>query len=80
MKWIIFLLIFSCAQHSQVKINLYANKVMDIELPSKDILPHCTIPRDPEKINSWLGIYVFYNDRIEWLGEKRQRNPNECQR
>jgi hypothetical protein len=80
MKWLMFLLLISCSQTTQVKVNLYANKVMDIELSSKDVLPHCTIPRDPAKRNSWLGIYLFYNDRIEWLGEKSQRLPKECEK
>lgn len=80
MKWIIFLLLISCSHTAQVKVNLYANKVMDIELPTVNVLAHCTIPRDPAKRNSWLGVYIFYNDRIEWLGEKSQRLPKECEK
>ncbi len=76
----IFLFTLACSHSSEVKINLYAKKVMDIEVPSKNILPHCTIPGDPAKRNSWLGIYVFYNKRVEWLGERRQRLPQECEK
>lgn len=80
MKLLIILLILSCSHSSDVKINLYAKKVMDIELPSTNILPHCTIPGDPEKKNSWLGVYIFYNKRVEWLNERRQRSPKECEK
>ncbi len=80
MKLLIIFLILSCSHSSDVKINLYAKKVMDIELPGSNILPHCTIPGDPEKRNSWLGVYVFYNKRVEWLNERRQRTPNECEK
>lgn len=80
MKWIVLLLLFSCAQASRFKVNLYAKKVMDIELRTQDVLPHCTIPGDPAKRNSWLGVYIFYNNRIEWLGERRQRLPSECEK
>jgi hypothetical protein len=77
-----FLLIasLSCSLHSDVKINLYAKKVMDIELPTQKIIPHCSIPGDPEKKNSWLGVYVFYNQRVELLSERRQRLPEECEK
>lgn len=81
MKWLLSLvLVTACSHASNVKINLYAKKVMDIELSTKDILPHCTIPRDPEKKNSWLGIYIFYNKRVEWLAERRQRLPRDCEK
>ena len=53
---------------------------MDIELPAKNILPHCTIPDDPEKKNSWLGMYIFYNDRIEFLSERKQQLPHICKK
>lgn len=80
MKWLPFLIMITSCADAQVKINLYSKKVMDIELPSKNIIPHCTIPRDPEKKNSWLGFYIFYNNRIEWVGERRQQLPLDCEK
>jgi len=81
MKWFLILVaVLSCSHPSEVKINLYAKKVMDIEIPVENIVPHCSIPGDPEKKNSWLGMYVFYNERVEWLGERRQRLPRECEK
>jgi hypothetical protein len=76
----ILILLAACSQASYVKVNLYSKKVMDVELPTKNILPHCSIPRDPEKKNSWLGIYIFYNKKVEWLAERRQRLPRDCER
>jgi hypothetical protein len=78
----ILILVFlaSCSHPSSVKVNLYSKKVMDIEIPTKAIVSFCTIPRDPEKKNSWLGIYIFYNNRIERLAERRQRLPKDCEK
>lgn len=28
--------------------------------------------------NSWFGIYIFYNDRVEFLSERNQQLPTEC--
>lgn len=78
--WFSLLFIGACAQASNVKINLYSIKVMDIEIPIQSILPYCTIPGDPEKKNSWLGIYIFYNKKIERLSERRQRLPKDCEK
>jgi len=78
-----FLAIFlciACSHSSGVKINLYSRKIMDIEIPTKVILPFCTTPGDPEKKNSWLGMYIFYNDRIERLVERHQRLPKDCEK
>ena len=74
----VMIISLSCSHASDVKINLYAKKILDIELPAKSVLPYCTIPGDPEKKNSWLGIYIFYHNRIEWLAERRQRLPKDC--
>lgn len=76
----ILIFILSCSHASDAKINLYSKRVMDIELQTQNILPHCTVPGDPEKKNSWLGIYIFYNKRVEWLGERRQRLPEDCRK
>lgn len=80
MKWILFLSLISCSQNSDIKINLYAKRVMDIEVPVQNVLPHCSIPGDPEKKNSWLGIYVFHGDKIERLSERHQHLPKECEK
>lgn len=80
MKWVVILFLFSCSQTSDIKINLYAKKVMDIELPSKNVLPYCSIPGDPEKKNSWLGVYVFHGDKIERLSVRHQQTPGECEK
>ena len=77
---LILLILLSCTHDPEVKINLYAKKVMDIEIPAKNIIPHCSTPGDPEKKNSWFGIYVFYNERVELLSERRQRLPKECEK
>jgi hypothetical protein len=66
----VMIISLSCSHASGVKINLYAKKILDIELPAKSVLPYCTIPGDPEKKNSWLGIYLS-STTIESNGSQR---------
>jgi hypothetical protein len=76
----ILMVLLACSHTDDVKVNLYSKKIMDIEIPTTAIISFCTIPRDPEQKNAWLGIYIFYNARIERLAERRQRLPKDCEK
>jgi hypothetical protein len=72
------LLITSCTNFSDLKINYKSENIYDIEIDAKKIIYLCSTPGAPSEPRTFFTIYALSKSRIESFFTRRSLDLKEC--